>query len=161
MLASLAFPNYDNLRQTNTKEILHENLHILVVSRRDYNNRSIKRKIQNEKDLVVQLQTRFATNATVELVDFAPLSMMDQIKKWMEFDITVAAHGSSQVYMTYSPLNSAHIEIQHPERFGNFHYRNLAKLLGEFKTYAHQITLACFVDFGVLPSLVAYGHVPL
>ncbi|TPX50700.1 hypothetical protein SeLEV6574_g00734 [Synchytrium endobioticum] len=130
MLKSLGLPNISRNNNHSTMKDGLPKLRILVVSRRDYNNRTIHRKIENDKDLATNLQTMFAKNATVDLIDFAGMDMIQQIQTWSQYDVTIAAHGSSQVYITYSPLNSAHIEIQHPERIGNFHYRNLATLLG-------------------------------
>ncbi|TPX33510.1 hypothetical protein SmJEL517_g03599 [Synchytrium microbalum] len=112
------------------KQHSSDQIRVLLVSRRDYAGKSIRRKISNERDFVAKLRTELDPNTTIDMVDFSQLDIIKQIQTFGSYDVTIAAHGATQVYMTYARLGTAHIEVQHPERWGNFHYMNLAKLLG-------------------------------
>ncbi|TPX37914.1 hypothetical protein SeLEV6574_g07828 [Synchytrium endobioticum] len=111
-------------------------LKVLMVSRRDYLGRSIRRKIDNERQFVSFLQSELSSDVTVDLVDFSTLPMIDQMQKWTGYDVAIASHGAAQVYSIYSPSWFTMIEIQQPERWSNWHYSNIAKLLGfRFKEF--------------------------
>ena len=105
-----------NVKRTRPK-IETPKLKVLVVSRKDYQGRSIKRKLDNEKQFLSFLQSELLNDAYVESVDFSTMPMVEQIKTWIGYDVAIASHGAAQVYSTYSPPWFSMIEIQQPERY--------------------------------------------
>ena len=88
------------------------------------------RRLINHAELLQALQLRYP-NVVVQAVDFATLSLPDQLRLVQSTDILVGVHGAGLTHTMFMRGNAgAVVEIQ-PENLGHKGFRNLAAMTGQ------------------------------
>jgi EGF domain-specific O-GlcNAc transferase len=113
--------NYYNL----THSILSAPSHSLTITIID---RTTKRRLTNQHRLVASVKSALPRH-NIQLIDFAPLSLYDQLTIVRNTDILVGVHGAGLTHGMFLPPNSAIVEFM-PQSLKHRGFRNMAKMLG-------------------------------
>jgi hypothetical protein len=116
------------------RKLRNEKMRIVVIQRKDYNSdqhvgsRRITRKLRNHDEVVRALKSKFSQHEVLS-VDFAELDFLSQVKLIRTTDVLIGAHGAGLAHLLLLPKTSAVIELWIDDRYGNWHYVNMAKFL--------------------------------
>lgn len=101
---------------------------------------AVERQITNEKELLQAMRTAISNKFQEEhierplilrRIDFAQVhKIREQMALVRESDVLVGAHGAAFIYALYLPSWGGLVELQHPSRYYNYHFENIAKLTG-------------------------------
>ena len=126
-------------------------LSVAILSRKHYNNRIISRIISNEGDLMRAIHNKLCGSTTAESVqlqdaaikarlechgivitlhEFTDVPISDQLRVIHASDVLIGAHGAGLTHLLFLPDWAGLLELVHPERAGNYHFHNMAKLRG-------------------------------
>ncbi|MCJ1432474.1 hypothetical protein MMC27_001831 [Xylographa pallens] len=99
-------------------------------------DRKEKRRLINKELYIEKLRSKFPA-VEIQMVDFATLSFVEQIRIARRTDILVGVHGAGLTHELFQRPGSAVVEII-PHSLAHKGFRNLAKLLGHgyFSTHA-------------------------
>lgn len=101
-------------------------------------DRKGRRKIWGMDSYVTNLQKKYP-EITFNLVDFAKISLIEQIKVATETDILVGTIGAGMTHILFLPQESSVAEFM-PPNMVYMGFRNLAKMMGFTYFSAHGIT---------------------
>lgn len=101
-------------------------------------DRREKRRLIDQDRYFARLNSKFSA-IEIQLVDFASLSFLEQLKKVRRTDILVGVHGAGLTHGIFLPPGSTMVEILPPDlKYKGF--RNLAKMLGHNYFSSHGVT---------------------
>ena len=93
------------------------------------------RYIDNEKEMLKEIEKQVCTGflkrckVSINLYNFSKLSYWEQFQVALDSDIFIGMHGAALTMGLYLQPYAHLIEISHPSRYGNFHFRNIAKFV--------------------------------
>ena len=105
------------------------NLNILLISRHNYDNRTLARQIHNEKELEQSLIRDFH-NVKVRKVQLEQLSVKEQLQLVIETDILLGMHGAGLTHSLFLPVHAGVIEfLPHPDSWNlsDGHFRGISR----------------------------------
>ena len=97
-----------------------------------------KRQLLGKEDYIEELQ-RIYPEIEVKMVDFAALSVAEQLRVARETDILVGVHGAGLTHSLFLPPGSAVVEML-PADFEHKGFRNMAQLLGHRYFGSHAVS---------------------
>ena len=103
-------------------------------------DRQKTRRLSSSTDLLEALQAEFPA-AIIQSVDFAELSIRDQVQMASRTDILIGVHGAGLTHAMFMPQGSCIVEIL-PKGVMHKGFRNLGKLLGHLYFSAHSSSSA-------------------
>lgn len=93
------------------------------------------RRLVHQDAHLEALKAHFPT-LTIQLIDFATLSFVDQLRITRRTDVLIGVHGAGLTHAMFLPARSALVEIM-PHDFHHQGFRNLAKMLGHHYFRVH------------------------
>ncbi|DAZ92826.1 TPA: hypothetical protein N0F65_009183 [Lagenidium giganteum] len=109
---------------------------ITIISRRPYEGRHIQRVWINEADILAQMNEHYGVNSTsvpgggciFRSLDFASMTMAEQMQASVESDLIIGMHGAGMVNVLWSRPGTMVIEIFPRSRY-RWGYRNLCQFV--------------------------------
>ena len=108
--------------------------------------RTTKRRLLNLSALLGALEPRLpATRASIQVIDFATLSLADQVRLAHDTDILVGVHGAGLTHGMFLPPGSAIVEFM-PFSLDHRGFQNMAKMLGHLHFGANTVDDTALTD---------------
>ena len=104
-----------------------------------------KRQLLGKESYIQELQ-RTHPEIEIKMVDFAALSIVEQLKVARGTDILVGVHGAGLTHSLFLPRGSAVVEII-PAEFEHKGFRNMAQLLGHRYFSSHAVSNGTKTDW--------------
>lgn len=103
---------------------------ITIISRRNYQGRTIQRRWLNEDEIVRLMRERYSgLDVKIQSIDFVQLSLAEQMRIVLQSDVLIGMHGAGMVNVIWSRPETLVVEIFPKKRF-RWGYRNLCQFLG-------------------------------
>jgi len=101
---------------------------VTVITRHEYDGRTLERVWVNEGDIVSKMQSRYPS-CTFRVVDFVLLTMSAQIQTIYESSMVLGMHGAGMANVMWLRESKYVVEIFPRNKF-RYGYRNLCQYLG-------------------------------